>query len=312
MFSLKRGALRGGLLIVIGACLLPALPIQAQQSALQRADSLFRAQDFAEAAKAYKEASKRYPDLGRVWFQYGLSLHYTKQYKEAVKAYKRAEEMNVNPATTRYNLACAYSLLGKLDEAFAWLDKSIESGFNTVAYVAGDTDLDNLRQDPRFPEYLKRVEAAAAPCESNPNCRQLDFWIGLWDVYGLDGNQIGVNRITKSLKGCMIIEEWRSALGIEGKSIKYFDPGIGHWRENWVAESGSITEYTGDLIEGVMHFEGETHFPSGRIIKSRSTISPLPEGKVHHLIEQSYDNGRTWSVFFDGTYVLRQEELSKN
>lgn len=312
MLSLKSASGARNFLLLAAACLVLAPSIRAQQSALQEADSLFTARDYKQAVEAYKTASKRYPELGRLWLQYGLSCHWTGQYQKAVKAYQRADELGVSPATTRYNLACAYSMMGDLDHAFAWLDKSIEAGFSTVAYVKGDTDLVNLREDPRYPEYLHRVEKAAAPCETDPNCRQLDFWLGLWDVFNPEGVQIGVNRISKSLKGCMIIEEWRSSLGIEGKSIKYFDPGISRWRENWVSESGSITEYTGELVEGSMHFNGETHFPNGTIARSRSTITPLPGGKVHHVIEQSYDQGKSWSVFFDGTYVPRNDELSQN
>jgi len=247
-----------------------------------------------------------------MWLQYALSLHWTQRYEQAIEAYMKADELGVNPPTTRYNLACAYSLLGRNDRAFEWLGRSIEAGFSNVSYMRNDSDLANLRVDSRFPEYLRRVEQAAAPCEFDPNCRQLDFWLGLWDVFDPQGNQIGVNRISKALKGCLIIEEWRSIYGIEGKSIKYYDPGPGKWQENWVSESGSVTHYTGELREGAMHFIGETHNANGTVMKSRSNISPLPDGKVHHLIEQSFDDGRTWTVFFDGTYVPRREELSQN
>ncbi len=287
-------------------------PAAAQQTPLQKADSLYRAQDYEKAAAAYRVTTRQHPDFGRMWLQYALSLHLSQQYEEAIDAYKKADNLGVNPPTTRYNLACAYSLLGDSDKAFAWLDQSIEAGFDNVQYMEGDTDLEHVRGDPRFAEYTRRVEQAAAPCEFNPNYRQLDFWVGLWDVLDAQGNQLGVNRISNSLKGCLIIEEWRSAYGIEGKSIKYFDPSINMWRENWVSESGTVTQYTGELRDGAMYFVGESHTADGIETMSRSTISPLPEGKVHHVVEQSYDKGRTWIVLFDGTYVMRPESLSQN
>jgi hypothetical protein len=40
------------------------------------------------------------------------------------------------------------------------------------------------------------------------------------------------------------------------------------------------------------------------------TFSPLPEGKVRQLFEQSIDGGQTWKTGFDGTYIKRQPSKS--
>ena len=41
----------------------------------------------------------------------------------------------------------------------------------------------------------------------------------------------------------------------------------------------------------------------GSRIRSRMTLTPLEGGRVRQLIEQSSDEGATWTVWFDGTYV---------
>jgi hypothetical protein len=57
-----------------------------------------------------------------------------------------------------YNLACAYALAGKPDEAFAALDRSVEKGFlktpENAAHIRTDPDLESLRKDPRWEKYV--------------------------------------------------------------------------------------------------------------------------------------------------------------
>ena len=56
-----------------------------------------------------------------------------------------------------YNLACAYSQLDQKDDAFDWLFKAIDAGFDEASTIRRDDDLDNLRGDPR---YRKAIEIA--------------------------------------------------------------------------------------------------------------------------------------------------------
>jgi len=60
---------------------------------------------------------------------------------------------------TAYHIACAYALMNKQDEAIKWLELTANEGF--PCYVLFDTDhnLDNLRQNPRFQEFMKKRKA---------------------------------------------------------------------------------------------------------------------------------------------------------
>lgn len=57
---------------------------------------------------------------------------------------------------TAYHIACAYALMNKQDEAIKWLESAASNGF--PCYVLFDTDrnLDNLRQNPRFQEFMNK------------------------------------------------------------------------------------------------------------------------------------------------------------
>jgi hypothetical protein len=62
-----------------------------------------------------------------------------------------------------YNLACAYALAGKTDEAFAALDRCIAKGFlkvpdNVSHMKTGDPDLESLRKDPRWEALFNPAE----------------------------------------------------------------------------------------------------------------------------------------------------------
>jgi len=55
-----------------------------------------------------------------------------------------------------YNAACLASLAGNPDEAIDWLHKALELNQEEIyEYLRSDSDLDNIRDDPRFQELLK-------------------------------------------------------------------------------------------------------------------------------------------------------------
>ena len=60
---------------------------------------------------------------------------------------------------TAYHIACAYALMNKQEEAIKWLELTANEGF--PCYVLFDTDhnLDHLRQNPRFQDFMKKRKA---------------------------------------------------------------------------------------------------------------------------------------------------------
>ena len=55
---------------------------------------------------------------------------------------------------TAYYIACAYALMNKREEAIRWLKAAAEDGFPCYPLFESDRNLDNLRQDARFIEFL--------------------------------------------------------------------------------------------------------------------------------------------------------------
>ena len=58
-----------------------------------------------------------------------------------------------------YNLACSHSLLGQVDEAIRILGHALELGYDNFKGLQDDSDLDNLREDPRYRDLLGEFES---------------------------------------------------------------------------------------------------------------------------------------------------------
>jgi serine/threonine protein kinase/Flp pilus assembly protein TadD len=67
---------------------------------------------------------------------------------------RRALAIDPEEASILYNVACVYSLLGRTEDALACLQKMMEHGVFYKNWAAKDSDLDNLRTDPRFQALL--------------------------------------------------------------------------------------------------------------------------------------------------------------
>jgi predicted esterase len=57
-----------------------------------------------------------------------------------------------------YNLACYYSLAGKSEASFYWLQQAAEKQGVDAAWASEDTDLQKIHLDPRWPAVLKYLE----------------------------------------------------------------------------------------------------------------------------------------------------------
>jgi hypothetical protein len=79
-------------------------------------------------------------------------------YEKAIPAHKKAATFEATRGIALYNLACACSLAGRLDEAMEALHASHEAGFDLASVIATDSDLENLHDDPRFAELLAELK----------------------------------------------------------------------------------------------------------------------------------------------------------
>lgn len=84
------------------------------------------------------------------------------QSEEAFDSLEHALTVAGDDAAVLYNVACVYSLGGQSEKALDMLEKSFEAGLSDPEWMEQDSDLDNLRDDPRFSALLKKMRASNA------------------------------------------------------------------------------------------------------------------------------------------------------
>ena len=105
----------------------------------------------------WEEALRSEPeDLGTLSW---LGHAYTRlgRIEEGLAIDLRLTALRPEDPVARYNLACSYALLRRLDEAFESLDAAVDLGYRDPAHLSEDPDLDPLRSDPRFTEIVARL-----------------------------------------------------------------------------------------------------------------------------------------------------------
>ena len=115
---------------------------------------------------------------------------------------------------------------------------------------------------PAAPPAAAPAQLAGPPC-ANPEFRQLDFWVGEWDLeFTQADGSIGraENRITKDEYGaCVIAEHFRQPGGnadgrdYVGTSHSTYDVQTKSWRQTWVDNGGSWFDLRGGPVAGQKH-----------------------------------------------------------
>ena len=99
--------------------------------------------------------------------------------------------------------------------------------------------------------------AQPKPC-SEPQQKQLDFWVGEWDLTWPGNNAgetaHGTNSIRRILDGCIVEENFSGgeALHLRGKSVSIFDAIAGKWKQTWVDNEGGYLDFVGESKDGQM------------------------------------------------------------
>jgi len=111
---------------------------------------------WTKALPHFKEMAGKHATYGRAWFNLGYAQLKSGDAVSCTPNFQKALDMGFKPSTMMYNLACSTAQEGKIDTAFAWLDKSEKAGFHVGGSARWDEDLDPLRADPRWRELKKK------------------------------------------------------------------------------------------------------------------------------------------------------------
>ena len=90
-----------------------------------------------------------------------LGSAYTKRglYEQGLEMDERLVKLRPDEALAHYNLACSYSLVGRVGESITALTHAVKIGYDDIAFMDSDEDLANAREDPRYRRLVKRMIA---------------------------------------------------------------------------------------------------------------------------------------------------------
>lgn len=151
---------------------------------------------------------------------------------------------------------------------------------------------------------LQRDTSSGLRHPALPETKQLDFWVGEWDVQA-NGATVGTSIIEKLHDGCLIVENWIGRSGATGKSLNFYNPVLKKWRQVYVANDLTIWEMSGEYSDGAMRYEGEVISADESVKLTRVTFYDLPPRAVRHMEDNSSDGGKTWESVWDATYLKR-------
>jgi DNA-binding winged helix-turn-helix (wHTH) protein/tetratricopeptide (TPR) repeat protein len=118
--------------------------------------------DWKEAKALLDEATRLFPEeplivslLGVYWALLGnpeRSLECVTHACSSAKSFGHAHH-------TYYQIACIFSLLGRREVAFEWLERAVNHGFACWPFFLKDTCLQNLRSLPEFDTFVSSLQA---------------------------------------------------------------------------------------------------------------------------------------------------------
>jgi serine/threonine protein kinase/Tfp pilus assembly protein PilF len=111
-----------------------------------------------QALEVFKNHLELNPDDSRALNLGAYAFLKAKDEKTAAEWMERAVSLQPEDPGVLYNATCFYSLLGKTEEALDYFERTIESGFSSKEWIETDSDLDSIRNHPRFQAIMKKLK----------------------------------------------------------------------------------------------------------------------------------------------------------
>ncbi len=128
--------------------------ISKSKKIFQEAKKLKESKKTKEAIKKYEEILNDYAD-GEIYYEFGNALSNFPRLEDSIEAYKIAERLGYKrPELVQYNIACSFSRLNKIDEAYKYISFAVDRGYSAFKFIQKDPDMINLRKDPNFEEKI--------------------------------------------------------------------------------------------------------------------------------------------------------------
>src|SRR5579871_5654874 len=133
---------------------------------------------------------------------------------------------------------------------------------------------------------------ASSSCATNPENRQLDYWLGNWKI-GAEGSSGNArSSVTLSLDKCLVVENWDGGRGHNGQNLFGYSADDKSWYGMFADNEGRVHIFTsGKVGNGTAEFEGTSRGANGETVLNRVRVTRLDANKIEQTWEKSTDNG---------------------
>jgi putative intracellular protease/amidase len=131
--------------------------LDARGRAMQQAQILEEAKDYAGAADAWRAILRDDDANAFAWYRLGHALHGMGQLDEAVEAANKAARSPEMRGRALFNVACARAVQGRKGDALAALQAAVDAGFKEAWSLKNDPDLASIRTEPGFAAILAKL-----------------------------------------------------------------------------------------------------------------------------------------------------------
>ncbi len=121
---------------------------------------------FEKARERFLAAVEIDPSYAEGYNGIGVTFALRRDWGESARWYQRSIGTNPDIGDAYFNLACAYSQMGKGDLAVRYLKIAVLNGYSEVAHLQEDGDLEPLRQRKDFKSVL-RLSALSRKAQSS-------------------------------------------------------------------------------------------------------------------------------------------------
>jgi hypothetical protein len=165
------------------------------------------------------------------------------------------------------------------------------------------------------------AEQSGAPAAPPPNpCaaaepKQLEFWVGDWDLTwpGEKQGQIdhGTNSIHRLLDNCVVEENFSGgeAMHLRGLSVSIFDTWARKWKQTWVDNEGGYLDSVGEFKDGQMILARDAVRLDGTKEIQRMVFKNITANEFDWNWEASTDGGKTWRVMWPIHYNEEEQPI---
>lgn len=235
------------------------------------------------------------PSDGSEWYGHAYELHRSDRYEEAIAAFKQSIAHGHRVASSKYNIACGYALLGDEQNAVMWLEDAIRSGWDDSDHLLEDSDFDPIRSGARFQQLVASLDSGKVHKHQRKIEKTLDAFDALRAADSRDGGDwfsVGFDLLLLR-KLDQSIEAFEQAVRVDNKtSTALYNIACAY---SLKGDTARANQYLVRAVEnGFDNVEKLKHDPDLRNVRSQIDFDQLVELAKDLKLHSGWDGVKSW------------------